>query len=138
MTQQPAGTYTLRRTDCSTHPFRMGRPGASYLLQGAHETRPMRPRSPFVRDFPLKTKFPPIPPISFNIRPWSPVPFLPLRLPEILIRYQRSWYVGFNGQISCPSSRSSPGLISSLQEISCQDWNWKLQKRLPRTAAELL
>ena len=118
MTQQPAGTYSLRRADCSTHLFRMGRPGTSYLFQGAHETRPIRPRSPFVCDFPFKTKFPPIPPISFNIWPWSSVPFPLLRLPEILIRYQRSWHMGFDGQVSCPPSRSSPGLIFSLQEIS--------------------
>src|SRR6266699_5033166 len=118
MTQQPTGTYTLRRADCSTHSFRMGRPGASYFLQGAHETRPMRPRSPFVRYFPLQTKFPPISPISFNTRPWSSVPFPPLRLPEILIRYQRSRHVGFDGQASYPPFRSSPGLISNLQKIS--------------------
>src|SRR6266566_9909676 len=119
MTQQPAGTYTLRRVDCSTHPFRMGRPGASYLLQGAHETRPMRPRSPFVRDFPIRTKYPPIPPISFNIRPWSSVPFPPFRLPEILIRYQRSRHMGFlTARFPTFLSRSSPGLIFNLQEIS--------------------
>ena len=118
MIQQPADTYTLQRADCSTHPFRMGRPRASYLLQGAYETKPMQPRSPFIRDFPLKTKFPPIPPISFNIRPWSFVPFPPLRLPEILIRYQRSRHMGFNGQVFYPPSRSSPGLIFNLQKIS--------------------
>src|SRR6266566_5166747 len=114
MTQQPAGTYTLRRADCSTHSFKMARSEASYLLQGAHETRPIRPHSPFIHDFPFKTKFPPIPPISFNTRPWLPIPFPPLRLPKILIRYQCSRHMGFDGQVSYPPSRSSPGLISNL------------------------
>ncbi len=131
MTQQPAGTYTLRRVDCSTHPFRMGRPRASYLLQGAHETRPIRPRSPFVHDFPFKTKFPPISPISFNIRPWSSVPFPPLRLPKILIRYQRNQHIGFNGQASYPPSKSSPGLISSFQKISNPIQPMKIYPNIP-------
>src|SRR6266699_6720097 len=99
MTQQPAGTYTLRRADCSTHLFKMGRPGASYLLQSVYETRPMRLLSPFVCDFPLKTKFLPIPPISFNIRPWSPILFPPFRLLEILIRYQRNRHVGLAARL---------------------------------------
>src|SRR6266566_7667655 len=108
MTQQPASTYTLRRADCSTHPFRMSRLGASYLLQSAHEIWPMRPYSPFVRIFLLKTKFPPISGISFNTR-----------LPEIIIRYQRCRYVSvLTARLPTFLSRSSPGLISSLQEIS--------------------
>src|SRR6266699_1322396 len=119
MTQQPTSTYTLRRADCSTHPFKIGRLGASYLLQGAYEIWPIRPRSPFVRIFLFKTKFPPIPPISFNIRPWSPVLFPPLRLSEILIRYQRSRHMSvLTARLPAFLSRSSPGLISSLQEIS--------------------
>ena len=118
MIQQPTNTYTLQRADCSTHPFRMSRLGASYLLQGAHEIWPMRPRSPFVCIFFFKTKFPPMPGISFNIQPWSSVPFPSFRLPEILIRYQRNQHVDFNGQASCPPSKSSPELISSLQKIS--------------------
>ncbi len=131
MTQQPANTYTLRRADCSTHPFKMSRLGASYLLQSAHEIWPMRPRSPFVRIFLLKTKFPPIPPISFNTRPWSSIPFPPLRLPEILIRYQRSRHMGFDGQASCLPFRSSPGLISSLQEISNLIWPMRVYPNIP-------
>ncbi len=108
MTQQPASTYTLQRADCSTYPFRMSRLGTSYLLQSAHEIWPMRPRSPFVRIFLLKTKFPPIPGISFNTR-----------LPKVIIRYQRCWYVSvLTARLSTFPSRSSPGLISSLQEIS--------------------
>ncbi len=114
MTQQPANTYTLQRADCSTHPFKMSRLDASYLLQGAHEIWPIRPRSPFVYIFLFKIKFPPIPPISFNIRLWSSIPFPPLRLPKILIRYQRSQHIGFNNQASYPPSRSNPGLIFSL------------------------
>ena len=108
MTQQPASTYTLRCADCSTHPFKMSRLDASYLLQGAHKIWPMRPRSPFVRIFLLKTKFPPIPGISFNTR-----------LPKVIIRYQRCRHVNvLTARLPTFPSRSSPGLISSLQEIS--------------------
>src|SRR6266699_3849740 len=78
MTQQPASTYTLQHTDCSTHPFKMSRLGTSYLLQNAHEIWPIRLHSPFIRIFLFKTKFPPIPGISFNTR-----------LPKVIIRYQR-------------------------------------------------
>src|SRR6266566_10101431 len=118
MTQQPASTYTLRRADYSTYPFKISRFGASYLLQSAHKIWPIRPRSPFVRIFLFTTKFPLIPSISFNIRPWSSIPFPPLRLPKILIRYQHSRHIDFDSQISCPLSKSSPGLIFNLQEIS--------------------
>src|SRR6266566_6325374 len=108
MTQQPTSTYTLRRADCSTHPFKIGRLGASYLLQGAYEIWPIRPRSPFVRIFLFKTKFPPISGISFNIR-----------LPKVIIRYQRCWHVSvLTARFSAFLSRSSPGLIFSLQRIS--------------------
>ena len=69
--------------------------------------------------FPPQTKFPPIPPISFNTRPWSPVPFPPLQLPEILIRYQRSRHVSvLTARLPTFPSKSNPGLISSLQKIS--------------------
>ncbi len=119
MTQQPASTYTLRRADCSIHPFRMSRLGVSYLLQGAYKIWPMQPRSPFVYIFLFKTKFPLIPGISFNIRSWLSVPFPPLRLPEILIWYQCSRHIGFlTARLPAFLSRSNPGLIFSLQEIS--------------------
>src|SRR6266699_4767995 len=101
ITQQPASTYTLRRADCSTHPFKMSRIGASYLLQSAHEIWPMRPRSPFVRIFLFKTKFPPISGISFNIR-----------FPEVRIRYQRCWHMNvLTARLPTFPFRSSPDLF---------------------------
>src|SRR6266566_3820761 len=108
MTQQPANTYTLQRADCSTHPFRMSRLGASYLLQSAHEIWPIRPRSPFIRIFLFKTKFPPISGISFNIR-----------LPEVIIRYQHYWHMSvLTAKFPTFPSRFSLGLIFNLQKIS--------------------
>ena len=85
----------------------MSRLGASYLLQGAHEIWPIQPRSPFIYIFLFKTKFPPISGISFNIR-----------LPEVIIRYQRCRHVSvLTAKLPAFPSRSSPGLISSLQKI---------------------
>src|SRR6266699_3504228 len=41
-------------------------------------------------------------------------------------------------RLSAERLRRELCLVEFSQSFYCQDWNWKLQKRLPRTAAELL